>query len=112
MPTWVAPEVLMEQQYNEKSDCYSLGIIMWELLTCQHPYAEYQNKNNHIHIIEDVIKSAKRPKIPDRFSCEFAPKIAQEYVFLMEQLWDQSPALRPSFYFVVNRCNEILSSLC
>jgi serine/threonine protein kinase len=42
LPTWLAPEVIAGREYTEKSDVYAFGIIMWELLTRQHPFSEYQ----------------------------------------------------------------------
>ncbi|CAJ0842027.1 10718_t:CDS:2 [Entrophospora sp. SA101] len=37
---YVAPEVLQNKPYNPASDIYSLGIIMYELITCLPPYVE------------------------------------------------------------------------
>ena len=34
----MAPEVLAGKSYNESADIYSLGIVMWELLTAQCPF--------------------------------------------------------------------------
>lgn len=34
----MAPEVLRDEQSNEKSDIYSFGIILWELATLQQPW--------------------------------------------------------------------------
>ena len=38
-PGWTAPEVLRSQGYNESSDIYSMGVILWELATRQEPWA-------------------------------------------------------------------------
>lgn len=37
---WTAPEVLRSQNYNEKSDVYSMGVILWELLTNEEPWGD------------------------------------------------------------------------
>lgn len=37
---WTAPEVLRSQSYNEKSDVYSMGVILWELLTSEEPWGD------------------------------------------------------------------------
>lgn len=37
-PYYMSPEVFKEQQYNEKTDVWSLGCFLYELLTYQHPF--------------------------------------------------------------------------
>ena len=43
-PTWLAPEVLNEEEYSEKSDVYAAGVMFHELLTGRHPYEEFTFK--------------------------------------------------------------------
>lgn len=35
---WMAPEVIIENQYTEKADIYSYGIILWEIASREPPY--------------------------------------------------------------------------
>ena len=37
---WLAPEVVKDQAYSTAADVYSFGLILWELLTWQLPWAE------------------------------------------------------------------------
>jgi serine/threonine protein kinase len=37
---WLPPEVKEGDDGSEKSDIYSLGLVMWELITKEEPYAE------------------------------------------------------------------------
>jgi len=37
-PAWMAPEILASQNYDEKVDVYSFGIVLWELLTRSAPF--------------------------------------------------------------------------
>ncbi|CAI5738289.1 unnamed protein product [Hyaloperonospora brassicae] len=37
--SWIAPEVLRGEQYSEKADVYSVGVILTELDTCRRPYS-------------------------------------------------------------------------
>jgi len=39
---WMAPEVLQNHPYSEKADVYSYGIVMWEILCREPPFAQYQ----------------------------------------------------------------------
>lgn len=34
----VAPEILTQDSYDHKVDCWSLGVILYELLTTIHPF--------------------------------------------------------------------------
>jgi len=43
-PTWLAPEIMREEEFTEKSDIYAFGLILWELLTRKHPYEEFKFK--------------------------------------------------------------------
>jgi serine/threonine protein kinase len=36
---WQPPEVLNNQEYDESADVYSFGIIMWELVSLERPFA-------------------------------------------------------------------------
>ncbi len=40
-PLWLAPEVIQRKSYNHKADVYAFGIILWELITRQHPFDEF-----------------------------------------------------------------------
>jgi len=35
---WMAPEVIRERGYSKAADVYSLGVVVWEILTQQEPY--------------------------------------------------------------------------
>lgn len=44
-PIYMSPELLNHQQYNSKSDLWSLGIILYELITGVPPFIENNIKN-------------------------------------------------------------------
>ena len=35
---WMAPEVITGEQYSEKADIFSYGIILWEIAAREKPY--------------------------------------------------------------------------
>ena len=37
-PLYMAPEIITSHEYNSLSDIWSLGVVLYELLTKQHPY--------------------------------------------------------------------------
>ena len=39
---WMAPEVITSKRYDESSDIYSFGIMLWELVSRDVPYADVQ----------------------------------------------------------------------
>mmetsp|Transcript_13590 Transcript_13590/g.18804 ORF Transcript_13590/g.18804 Transcript_13590/m.18804 type:complete len:126 (-) Transcript_13590:158-535(-) len=38
---WMAPEALMERTYNQKTDVWSFGVVIYEILTRESPYKGY-----------------------------------------------------------------------
>lgn len=44
---WLAPEVLEgDATYNEAADVYALGVVLWELDTCDLPFAQYLSERD------------------------------------------------------------------
>ena len=41
---WLAPEVIDADstQFDQRSDIYSFGVVMWEILTREYPFSEYK----------------------------------------------------------------------
>ncbi|KAL6206128.1 hypothetical protein ACLB2K_023377 [Fragaria x ananassa] len=84
---WMAPELLngSSTKVSEKVDIFSFGIVLWEILTGEEPYA-----NMHYGaIIGGIVNNTLRPTIPSY--CD------PEWRTLMEQCWAPNPAARPSF---------------
>ncbi|GMY35914.1 putative serine/threonine-protein kinase SIS8 [Fagus crenata] len=82
----MAPELLnSKDMVTEKVDVYTFGIVMWELLTGEEPYA----KKRSAEIIAGIIEGNLRPEIPSW--CD--PAWRQ----LMERCWSSNPDSRPAF---------------
>ena len=37
----MAPEVINNEKYTEKADCFSFGIILWEIASREPPYKSF-----------------------------------------------------------------------
>ncbi|KAL6060397.1 Serine/threonine-protein kinase edr1 [Balamuthia mandrillaris] len=86
-PFYMAPEMLLEKDYNEKADVYSFAIVLWELYTQTCPYEDMFESMEEL--IEAVAIDEERPYMP-----EDTPPTLRD---LIEQCWDANPDNRPSF---------------
>ena len=92
---WKAPETFsIRHKYNEKSDIYSLGIVFWEIASCQIPYSGYDEDT-----IKDSVKSGERLEVPD--SCPM------EFKNLIDACWNHDPNKRPPIGDIVDTLYEI-----
>ncbi|KAM3286515.1 serine/threonine-protein kinase STY17 [Capsicum chacoense] len=89
---WMAPEVIEHKPYDHKADVFSFGVVLWELLTGEIPYAYLTPLQAAIGVVQQGL----RPTIPKSTH----PKLAE----LLEKCWQQDPTQRPDF-------SEILDSL-
>jgi len=91
---YTAPEMYYSKNYTAKSDVYSIGVVIWELVVrlvknkhCK-PYSEYSDIKYDYQIIFQVAQNQRRPTIPP----ECPTKIKQ----LIEKCWSQNPDERPT----------------
>lgn len=89
-----APEVYHGKPYSTKSDVYSIGVIMWELVarvinkSYLRPYKEYKHLRIDFQIIIASAKKGIRPTIPA--SCPASLRA------LIVRCWDALPDPRPT----------------
>jgi serine/threonine protein kinase len=97
--SYIAPEVIVKKKYSFASDIYSIGMLMWEILSGQPPFINKRNYNLVIKIINGM-----RPKI--------IPGTPLVYKELMEQCWDANPEKRPDINLLYNKINYLYRSYC
>ncbi|MQM15700.1 hypothetical protein Taro_048650 [Colocasia esculenta] len=98
---WMAPELLngSSSLVSEKVDVFSFGIVMWELLTGEEPYADL----HYGAIIGGIVNNTLRPPIPE--SCD------PEWRSLLESCWSAEPSERPSFTEIANKLRAMAASI-
>ena len=65
-PFYLSPEICKEKPYNEKSDIWALGCILYELCTFKHPF----ETTNQAALVNKILKENPKP-IPYTFDFYF-----------------------------------------
>ncbi|XP_062417230.1 serine/threonine-protein kinase Nek3 isoform X2 [Pungitius pungitius] len=87
-PYYVAPEIWDNKPYNNKSDVWSLGCVLYELCTLRHPFQASSWKS----LILKVCRGAY-PPVPDR--------LPYELQHLLKQMFKTNPKDRPSLHSIL-----------
>ncbi|KAF6135120.1 hypothetical protein GIB67_040431 [Kingdonia uniflora] len=98
---WMAPELLngSSSKVSEKVDVFSFGIVLWEILTGEEPYA-----NMHYGaIIGGIVSNTLRPPVPSFCDAEWRT--------LMEHCWAPDHVARPSFTEIARRL-RVMTAAC
>ncbi|KAI8046585.1 putative mitogen-activated protein kinase kinase kinase 7-like isoform X1 [Drosophila gunungcola] len=101
-PRYMAPEVFKDKKYTDKCDVYSLGIVIWEIMSRKRPYFHLENPENEFAILS-AVEMGERPKMDAvRSDCWNGIK------HLIECCVDPDPDRRPS----MQRIEEYLGDVC
>ncbi|KAL6532691.1 hypothetical protein OROGR_013651 [Orobanche gracilis] len=98
---WMAPELLngSSSLVSDKVDVFSFGIVMWELLTGEEPYADL----HYGAIIGGIVSNTLRPPVPE--TCD------PDWRALMERCWSTEPSERPNFTDIANELRAMATKL-
>ncbi|XAR70336.1 Non-specific serine/threonine protein kinase [Bertholletia excelsa] len=98
-PQWMAPEVLRNDPSNEKSDVFSFGVILWELMTESIPW----NNLNSLQVVGIVGFMDRRLDLPDNLD----PRVSS----IICDCWRSNPGDRPSFEELIPRMTELIHAV-
>ncbi|XP_076832896.1 serine/threonine-protein kinase Nek3 isoform X2 [Brachyhypopomus gauderio] len=88
-PYYVSPEIWDNQPYNNKSDVWSLGCVLYELCTLRHPFQAHSWKS----LILRVCRGAYTP-LPSH--------LPYELHYLIKHMFKTNPRDRPSIQTILN----------
>lgn len=91
---WLALESLLYYMFSEKSDVWSFGIVLWELVTLgSQPYAGLDN-----YEVMPYLETSKR--LPRPLRCP------DDLYSIMRSCWLPTPEERPSFSVLVHKLED------
>ncbi|XP_059819986.1 serine/threonine-protein kinase Nek3 isoform X2 [Hypanus sabinus] len=89
-PYYVSPEIWENKPYNNKSDIWALGCVLYEICTLRHPFQSNSWKN----LILKICKGSYSP-IPRHYSYELH--------YIIKQMFKRNPKDRPSINTILAR---------
>ena len=97
---WMAPEIMLNQKYQKKSDVFSYGMILYELISGKIPYKELSN----VQIIGLVADSKRIVDISDIENDFFLKKLCSQCIMYEIEK-------RPTFEEIINYFEKIFDYL-
>jgi len=98
-PYYLSPEICQELPYNEKSDIWALGCILYELSTFKHPF----NANNQAALVLKILKGKYDP-----ISKEYSNDLHTMVDLLLEKDLEKRPTI---FDILTNPSNSLFFNL-
>ncbi|KAK2091157.1 Macrophage-stimulating protein receptor [Saguinus oedipus] len=96
---WMALESLQSYRFTTKSDVWSFGVLLWELLTRGAPPYSHIDPFDLPHFL------AQGRRLPQP---EYCPDSLYQ---VMQRCWEADPAVRPTFGALVGEVEQIVSAL-
>lgn len=89
-PYYLSPEICENKPYNNKSDVWALGCILYEMAALKHAFVAGNMKNLIVKIIR-----GSHPQLPSRYSNDLRN--------LVQQLFRRNPQERPSINTILKK---------
>jgi len=102
---WMAPEVFYSNEYDERIDVFSFGVLMFEVLSGEIPYADVWPPNS----------KAVNPRIGLHIFNGYRPNVRlvqpgcpRKAVAIMQECWDSDRTKRPDFGYLKTHLQDQL----
>ena len=96
-PLWMAPEVLLQQPFNEATDVYAFAIVLWEAIYKKKPYSHIKTLKQ---LKTEVCRQHVRPPVKN--------DIPESLQMILNQCWHPEGAKRPAFDKIVDALEKSL----
>ena len=93
-PLYMAPEILQNRRYGVKADLWSVGAVLFELVSGKPPYGGM----NHLQLLRNI--ETKEARLPPAVAAELSPECRD----LIARLLKRSPLERLSFEGFFSHC--------
>ncbi|KAL2525063.1 PAS domain-containing protein tyrosine kinase family protein [Abeliophyllum distichum] len=98
-PQWMAPEVLRNESSTEKSDVFSFGVVLWELMTESIPWSNL----NSLQVVGVVGFMDRRLDLPENLD----PRVSS----IIRDCWQSNQEHRPSFEDIIQRMTDMVHTV-
>lgn len=99
-PLYMAPEILQHHRYDAKADLWSVGTVLFEMISGKPPF----NGENHVDLLRNIQRKAVR--LPANV------KVSKECVNLLRLLLNRNPLSRAGFAEFFEACNALVALGC
>ena len=86
-PLYMAPEILRYEKYDAKADLWSVGTVMYEMITGRPPF----RASNHVELLRKIERGEDKIRIPDD------PVVSESMKSLIKGLLKRNPVERMGF---------------
>eukprot|EP01112_Ceratiomyxa_fruticulosa_P003845 TRINITY_DN14158_c0_g1_i1.p1 TRINITY_DN14158_c0_g1~~TRINITY_DN14158_c0_g1_i1.p1 ORF type:complete len:114 (+),score=20.26 TRINITY_DN14158_c0_g1_i1:1-342(+) len=91
---WMSPEAILQQTFSTKSDVWSLGVTIWEILTCQIPFQGLTAVQASIQVCHHNLRLTIPPNAPSVLAG------------ILNDCWKKDPSKRPEMTEICSRLNN------
>lgn len=98
---YMSPNVIRHEPYNAKADVYSYAVTVWEMFSCEVPFAG-------LSPIQAAFAVADKGQRPAAVSAHArANPLPPAWQVLVENCWDEDPHVRPRFLEIIEVLDEM-----